>query len=802
LLAGGFMTLLSAATQATEIRIRGLVQGVGFRPAVWRLANRLGLSGEVFNDAEGVLIRIDGDASVAESLVADLRAECPPLARIDSIDLRRAKTRPKSGAFLISASKSGGMRTEVAPDAATCSECLGEIRDPFSRRFRYPFANCTNCGPRLSIVCDAPYDRERTTMAPFPMCEACRAEYEAPADRRFHAQPIACPVCGPQVRIEKLGADAAGFSAFRMFDDVDAVAEMLLEGHIVAIKGIGGYQLACDAANEEAVARLRARKRRYSKAFALMARDLHVIRRYALVGEDEADALTSAAAPIVLLPARNKPRLPDAVAPGLATLGFMLPATPLHHLLFRPLDRPIVMTSGNLSEEPQAVDDDEARERLSGVADFLLTHDRAIAVRLDDSVVRPMRGKQRLLRRGRGFAPAPLPMPAGLRDGPDALALGGELKSAFCLVKAGQAIVSQHLGDLEDARTFAEFERTLELFAALYDHQPQAIAVDLHPDYLSTRLGRRIAADRGLRLIEVQHHHAHVASCMADNGLAQGEGPVLGLALDGLGYGEGGALWGCEFLLADYGGYRRVGTLKPVALPGGAQAMRQPWRNAFAHILAAMGWPAFVARFGDSPLHEYFKSKPTDAIAAMIAQDVNSPLASSSGRLFDAVAAANGICCDAVLHEGEAAMRLEALIDPGALAALDEDLAYPFDIRNLEGSGLPYIEPAPMWLALLGDLYDGAAPTLIAARFHKGFAHALAAMARRVLLEENTRIDRRIALSGGVFQNRALVEELANRLEADGFEVLLQTRVPANDGGLSLGQAAIAAARLSAAQEG
>ncbi len=796
------MTAACAEVLATEIRIRGLVQGVGFRPAVWRLANRMGLSGEVFNDGEGVLIRIAAGRALAERLVAALRDECPPLARIDSLDLRPAAEPCGLDGFHISVSGGGDMHTQVAPDAATCPDCLAEIRDPFARRFRYPFANCTHCGPRLSIVRAAPYDRARTTMAPFRMCAACQAEYETPADRRFHAQPIACHACGPKVSIAKTGAGAVEFSAFSMLDDADAVAGMLLKGHVVAIKGLGGYHLACDATNADAVARLRSGKRRYSKAFALMARDLDIIRRYALVSPAEEASLASPAAPIVLLAARREPRLPETVSPGLSTLGFMLPYTPLHHLICRRLDRPMVMTSGNLSDEPQVVDDDEARERLGALADFILSHDRRIAARLDDSVVRVVNGAARVIRRARGFAPGALALPRGLRGGPPLLALGAELKNTFCLVKDGEAILSQHLGDLEEARTLADFERMLDLYGALYAHRPQAVAVDLHPDYLSSKLGRKIALAEALPLIETQHHHAHVASCLADNGVAAGAGLTLGVALDGLGLGDDGAIWGGEFLLADYAGYRRVGTFKPVAMPGGAQAMREPWRNTLAHILAEMGWPAFAANFAETELYDFLKGKPIDAMAAMIQKGVNAPPASSCGRLFDAVAAAIGLCRDAALHEGEAAMRLEALVDDKALAEVDEDLAYPFAIPNLKGSGLPYIEPAAMWQALLGDLYENAPKAVIAARFHKGLARAVAAMVAKVVMDGGARVTRRVALSGGVFQNRPFAEELIVRLEADGFEVLMQTRAPTNDGGLSLGQAAVASARLAADRGG
>ena len=791
------MTVSVSPSAATEIRIRGLVQGVGFRPTVWRLATRLGLAGDVRNDAEGVLVRIAAETHLAERLVADLRAECPPLARIDSVEYKRAGPLAEAGAFRIMESETGEMRTEVAPDAATCPACLAEIRDPFARRFGYPFTNCTHCGPRLSIICEAPYDRARTTMANFELCEACHAEFELPSDRRFHAQPIACPCCGPRVALEKSGGGAVAFSAFSMLDDVDAVAGLLLQGHIVAIKGLGGYHLACDATNAEAVTSLRQRKQRYSKAFALMARDLEVIRRYAELSPAEEGALTSSAAPIVLLEARRLSPLPEAVAPGLATLGFMLPSTPLHHLLFRRLDRPIVMTSGNRSDEPQIIDDDAARGELASVADFLLTHDRGIAVRLDDSVLRIVADQPRLLRRARGFVPAPIALPASLRTAPSLLALGGELKNTFCLIKEGRATLSPHIGDLEDAERLHQFEQTLGLFQDLYAHRPEAIAVDLHRDYLSTKLGERLAQERSLPLLRVQHHHAHIASAMAENGLEQGEDLVLGIALDGLGLGDDGTLWGGEFMLADYRSYRRVGTFKPVALPGGMKAMREPWRNTLAHILAGMGWAAFAANFADTPLYEFLRGQPVDMITAAIRQGLNSPKASSCGRLFDAVAAAIGICPGEIFHEGEAAMRLEALIDGQALADVDEDLAYPFGIPKLKGSGLPYVEPLMMWQALLGDLYENTPPSVIAARFHKGLARAIVALAAKVVQDGGTRLTRHGVLSGGVMQNRWLAEELRRRFEAEDFEIFMQAKVPSNDGGLSLGQAAVAAALLT-----
>jgi hydrogenase maturation protein HypF len=782
---------------AIEIRIRGLVQGVGFRPTVWRVATRLGLAGEVCNDADGVLIRISGEAALAEQLIADVKAECPPLARIDSVEVNETSSFAASDPFRIAESETGPMRTEVAPDAATCPACLAETRDPFTRRFRYPFTNCTHCGPRLSIICDAPYDRARTTMAGFDLCEACRAEYETPSDRRFHAQPISCHICGPRVKLEKFGGGAVEFSAFSMLDDVDAVAGMLLKGHIVAIKGIGGYHLACDATNAEAVTRLRQRKERYTKAFALMARDLDVIRRYAKMNLAEETALTSTAAPIVLLDVEPASALPEAVAPGLTSLGFMLPSTPLQHLMFKRLDRPIVMTSGNRSDAPQIIDDELARTELSGIADFLLTHDRGIAVRLDDSVLRVSDETPRLIRRARGFAPAAIALPGSLCASPPLLAMGGELKNTFCLVKDGQAILSPHIGDLEDAERLHEFEHNLRLFQDLYEHSAQAIAVDLHPEYLSTKCGRRIAQEKNLPIIGIQHHHAHIASAMAENGLEPGEGLVLGIALDGLGLGDDGALWGGEFLLCDYRSYRRVGTFKPVALPGGARAMREPWRNTLAHILAEMGWPAFNMNFAGIPLHDFLRSKPVDMIKTMIKDGLNSPTASSCGRLFDAVAGAIGICRDEIFHEGEAAMRLEALVDAKTMAGVDEELAYPFGVPRLKASGLPYIEPLAMWQALLGDLYENTPAPVMAARFHKGLAKVIVYLVSKAVVADETRLTNRIVLSGGVMQNRWLTDELVRRFRAEDFEVFLQAKVPSNDGGLSLGQAAIAAALIA-----
>ena len=538
------------------------------------------------------------------------------------------------------------------------------------------------------------------------------------------------------------------------------------------------------------------RKRRDAKPFALMARDLDIIRRYCRVEPAEEALLKSPEAPIVLLPAPGPERLPDAVAPGLTTLGFMLPTTPLHLLLLQRMDRPVVMTSGNLSDEPQAIDDAELATRLAGIAPYALTHDRRIANRVDDSVVRFMAGAPRLLRRARGYAPAPIRLPRGFEAAPDILAYGGELKAAFCLVKDGEAILSQHQGDLEDPATYDDYCRNLRLYAELFDHRPAALVADRHPEYLSAKLARARATDERLPLVEVQHHHAHVAACLAENGYPLHARPVLGIVLDGLGYGgddtSGGTIWGGEFLAADYRSFERLGSFKPVAMPGGAQAVREPWRNLYAHLVAAMGWERLTTDFGGLALHQMLSARPRAVLDTMIANGVNSPLASSCGRLFDAVAAALGISPERQAYEGEAAARLEAIIDEDTLAAA---APYPFAIDDACTS--PSSTRRPMWEALLADLAAAAPAPVIAARFHKGLAASVAAMAESLTHDEAGRRFDTVALSGGCFQNRLLFEETQRRLEAVGCKVLSHSRVPANDGGLALGQAAIAAATLA-----
>jgi hydrogenase maturation protein HypF len=772
---------------STEIRVRGRVQGVGLRPAVWRLARELSLSGEVLNDSDGVLIRIDGDTAAADRLVERLKGEAPPLARIERIESRPLAA-PVAPGFRILESRAGAPRTEIAADAATCADCAAEILDPYQRRYRYAFATCTNCGPRFSIATGIPYDRAQTTMAGFPLCPACAAEYGDPADRRFHAEATACHVCGPHPRLVRCDGRAVTYETFSMLDDPDAVCTLIQRGHIVAIKGIGGYQLACDATNPDAVTRLRAGKRRETKPFALMACDLDMTRRYCDITDAEAAALSSPAAPIVLLRRAGEP-VADAVAPGLATLGFMLPNTPLHMLMMRRTRRPIVLTSGNLTDSPQITDDTEALAKLGEIADFALTHNRPIATRLDDSVVREIGGTIRVLRRGRGYAPTPIALPEGFAHAPDLIAYGADLKSAFCLVKDGRAVLSHHIGDLDDAATFDDYRNTLARYAALFDHAPTAAACDRHSEYRSARLARAGA----LPVEEIQHHHAHIAACLAENGRPLDAPPVLGIALDGLGWGEDGTIWGGEFLLADYRNATRLGCLKPVAMPGADAASREPWRNLYAHLTAETGWAELAMNFAELDAMRDLERRPRATLDAMIKSGTNAPTASSCGRLFDAVAAALGICRDRQGHEGEAAARLEAIVCETTLRDEDDDLAYPFSIPNLRGSGLPYVESLAMWRALLGDLILDTPAGVIAARFHKGLAKIVAAMAQK--LAGDGRFDT-VALSGGCFQNKILAEQIAARLGTTGFAVLTHALVPPNDGGIALGQAAVAAARL------
>ncbi len=778
-----------------EIRVRGTVQGVGFRPTVYRLAKACGLKGDVCNDGEGVLIRACGSHESLDEFVQRLQQESPPLARIEAI-IRSVYEGDACGSdlvlptfddFVISPSVNSTVKTEIAPDGATCAKCKEETLDPFHRWYRYPFTNCTHCGPRLSIIRAIPYDRCNTSMATFAICADCAKEYNNVEDRRFHAQPIACHVCGPKAWLERADGKPITASMFSMLDDVDAVCTLLQKGLIVAIKGVGGFHLACDATNETAVQKLRERKQRYHKPFAVMARDMAVIEEYCTPNAKERELLESLAAPIVLIQATGKKQVATSVAPGQNTLGFMLAYTPLHHLILRRMNRPIVLTSGNISDQPQCIDNEEAREKLGKIAEYFLLHNRDIVNRIDDSVVRVVSSCTQILRRARGYAPASISLPSGFNNSPHILAMGSELKNTFCLLRDGQAILSQHLGDLENAAAFNSYRDTLNFYLCLFEHKPAAIAIDQHPEYLSTKLGKELAAANQLKLHSIQHHHAHIAACLAENKIPLDSPPVLGIALDGLGYGEDG-IWGGEFLLADYTSFKRLGTFKPVAMIGGEQAIYQPWRNTYAQLIAAFNWNELELNYGDLELVRFLEKKPLQLLNQLVEKGINSTLSSSCGRLFDAVAAAIGICREECSYEGQAAMEMEAIVDLKSLNS-DKILDYPFVIGNL--NNLFYVEARPMWQAILNDLKENISKGVIAAKFHRSLARVIVAMANQC---HQNKINQ-VVLTGGVFQNRILLEQVSIRLQAMGIHVLTHSLVPPNDGGLSLGQAVIASAQ-------
>jgi hydrogenase maturation protein HypF len=770
---------------AERIRVKGLVQGVGFRPTVWRLARECGLGGAVWNDSQGVEIHVCGEKSQIDRFCEQLLSQPPPLAKIDSLNRLSTQEMPRRDEFVITESRAGKVATGVAPDAATCKACLHEINDQANQRYRYPFTNCTHCGPRLTIVEGIPYDRVNTSMRHFPMCDTCSAEYSDPGDRRFHAQPNACPVCGPRVWLSD--PDGRELETRVAGEDVLQEAQRhLAAGEIMAIKGIGGFHLACDATNQDAVTRLRERKGRYHKPFALMAGDCGMISEYCLISGDEERLLKSTAAPIVLLTRLPNTTLAENVAPQQTSLGFMLPYSPLHHLLLAGLKTPLVMTSGNRIEEPQCIDNREAAERLQPLADLFLLHDREIVNRVDDSVVRVMDGTPRVLRRARGYAPAPLELPAGFEQAPSLLAMGGELKNTFCLTRGEEAIVSQHIGDLENLISYQDYLKNLELYRQLFDHRPQGVVADLHPNYRSTQHAKDLAGQLGVPLTLVQHHHGHIASVLAENGWPLQGGKVLGIALDGSGYGDDGTVWGGEFMIADYLSYRRLGKFTPVALPGGTQAILQPWRNTFSQLSHTIGWSQVVARWGELESIDWLNHQPVDVLSRIIEAGVNSPLSSSCGRLFDAVAALLGICRETISYEGQAAIELEAT------AVASREHPSPYELRIHREHGQFLLDSTTLWQAILGDLSVGLDKGAIAWGFHAGLAKGLSEMALEMarLHQFDT-----IALTGGVFQNRTLFELLSGRLREAGFKLLSQQRVPVNDGGLALGQAAIGAAR-------
>jgi hydrogenase maturation protein HypF len=759
--------------ERVQITVRGIVQGVGFRPFVYSLAVRRSLTGRVLNTPGGVLIDVEGAPHTLEEFVGEISASPPPLARIDSIIRSDGLGLAHYTDFRIVESEPGGESlVPVAPDVATCDDCLRELFDPTDRRHRYPFINCTNCGPRFTIVESVPYDRARTTMRDFAMCGGCRAEYENPLDRRFHAEPIACSACGPGLRLVDAEGRPVMTGGEREEDAVGRARMLLSGGAIIAVKGIGGFHLACDALDAEAVGRLRGRKRREDRPFALMVNSVDTAKVYCLVAEEEGRLLSAGARPVVLLRRRNGHALPEAVAPRVGTLGFMLPYAPLHHLLLEGSDRPLVFTSGNVSDEPVCYEDGEAVRRLRGIADYFLLHDRRIHVRADDSVTRLAGGREMVVRRSRGYAPAPLGV--AFKFGRQILACGAELKNTFCLTRGNHAYVSHHVGDLENLETLRSYEQGIEHFRRLFDLHPEAVAHDLHPEYLSTKYAH--ALDESLPKVGVQHHHAHVASCMADNNI---EGEVVGVAMDGLGFGADGRMWGGEFFVADFVEAERVAHLDYVPMPGGAKAVREPWRMAAVYLHRALG-----DEFQESPLPfvRNMDARAWATLQRMAATGTNSPETSSMGRLFDAVSGLLGLR-RVVNYEGQAAVELEAIADRYHAGR------YEFEVA---GNGC-IIKAETVIRRVSEDILDGVPPQTVSARFHLGVAHLIADTARRVGGERG--LDR-VVLSGGVFQNVLLLRHARRLLKSAGLRAYTHGRVPPNDGGISLGQAAVANALI------
>jgi hydrogenase maturation protein HypF len=757
------------------------VQGVGFRPYVFTLSADLGLAGFVRNDERGVVLEVEGPAAAVERFLVRLPAEAPPLSCVEAVRTEELAPTGERG-FAIAPSAGGGSPdAPVSPDTATCDDCLRELFDPSDRRFRYPFTNCTNCGPRFTIVRGVPYDRPRTTMAGFAMCALCRAEYEDPHDRRFHAQPIACPTCGPVARL----VDAEGNDVSpSVTDAAAAAAAALLAGRIVAIKGLGGFHLACRAGDEAAVAALRARKHREDRPFALMVRDLATAHALAALGPEHEALLVSRARPIVLAPRRPDARVAPSVAPAVPELGLMLPYAPLHHLLLADAGEPLVMTSGNVSDEPIAFRDEDARERLRGIADLFLVHERPIETRTDDSVVRVVRGRPLMLRRSRGHVPAALPLPLSARP---VLGCGAELKNTFCLARGRRAWVGHHIGDLANPETLQAFADGIEHVGRLFDVRPQVVAHDLHPGYLSTAY----ALEReGVELVGIQHHHAHLAACLAEHGE---RGPAVGAIFDGTGYGPDGTVWGGELLVGGLDGVERAGHLHPVRMPGGEQAIHQPWRMACAWLAACEDGPDGTPRSGGwaragapapvMPAGLAARIDPSrwEAVARLASTGLSSPVTTSMGRLFDAVAALCGVRQE-VTYEGQAAIELEAAADPR------EPGAYAFAL----GGDPLVLDARPVIRAVAADVHDGAPAGVVAARFHAGLASATADACAQVAARAG--LDT-VVLSGGTFQNALLLTRTAAALEARALRVLVPERLPPNDGGISFGQVAIAAAR-------
>lgn len=748
--------------QRQKIIVEGIVQGVGFRPFIYQLAERFMLAGSVCNDSRGVTIEVEGGADALSRFLAAIQNEKPPLAVIQSVDVEPLPLNGCCGFNILQSAADETRRAQVSPDTFVCKDCLAELFDKTDRRYRYPFINCTNCGPRYTIVTGIPYDRPLTTMADFPLCTACQDEYHDPASRRFHAQPNACPECGPELQL--LDAKA---QAVTVPDPLLETIHRLKAGQIVAVKGLGGYHLVADATNPDAITELRRRKQRDEKPFALMARNLAVVERLALVGDDEARLLQGVERPIVLLQKRAGHKLADNIAPDNRYLGVMLPYTPVHHLLLQDEFEVLVMTSANLSDEPIAFEDHDACQRLKHIADAFLVHNRRIHTRTDDSIARVMAERPLLLRRSRGFVPRAIAL---LHDAPSILAVGAELKNTLCLTRSDRAFLSQHVGDLKNLDVYTSFKQTIAHLRSILEVQPAIVAHDLHPDYYSTHYALE---ESGLEPVAVQHHHAHLASCLAEHGV---EEPAIGIIFDGVGYGEDGNIWGGEFLVGDLNHYERIGHFRYQPMPGGDLATREPWRMALSYLLST---------YGEIPeglkLFDGIADNAMRLVVQATLKGINAPLTSSCGRLFDAVAALLGLR-QRVSFEGQAAMQLEMVADP------DQAQVYPYLLSHIEGSMI--FNPLPMIDEIIKDRSSGRPVAEIAGRFH----HSLAVMIEEACsyMRVTTGISQ-VVLSGGVFQNCLLTSMTLARLKHSDFKVLTHSLVPPNDGGLALGQAAVAA---------
>jgi hydrogenase maturation protein HypF len=764
--------------RAASISVRGIVQGVGFRPFVYGLAIKHNLKGCVYNTSEDVRIEIEGGTEAVEQFERELETKVPPLAKIENISVEHHQPLGYKDFEIRRSYAQEGKYQLISPDVATCQPCLDELLNREDRRYRYPFTNCTNCGPRFTIIEDMPYDRPKTTMRFFQMCPQCQAEYDSPLDRRFHAQPNACPKCGPQVEL----VDNHG-NPVNKANPINVASQLLKEGKIVAIKGLGGFLLACDATNGTAVKTLRQRKKRPSKPFAIMVVTIDEAQRHCHVSAEEEKLLMSPQSPIVLMRWRGESSVCQEVAPDLKFLGVMLPYTPLHHILLRDAGLPLVMTSGNLSEEPIARDNDEALRRLSGIADYFLIHNRDIYSRYDDSVAVVEKGISQLVRRARGYAPYPIRLPFKVKQ---VLGCGAEEKNTFCLTRDNYAFVSQHIGDMENMETLQHFENTLSLYKRLFHIELEIVAHDLHPDYLTTKYARELGYP-DTKLVPVQHHHAHIASCLSDNGL---EGPVIGVAFDGTGMGTDGNIWGGEFLVADYRDFRRAGHLEYLPLPGGSAAIKRPYRIAVGYILSLLGKDklndviASVAKQSPTTSLRQVSEVEIEIIKRQIERRINSPLTSSMGRLFDAISALMGIRTE-INYEGQAAVELE-------MAAYKEDYVhikegYPY--RIVEDEGMRIVRLDDLLSAVIEDLHQGISKGLISVRFHNTVAQMINEMCRLIAYETGIT---QVALSGGVFQNRLLLRRTISLLEGRDSQVFTHRQVPCNDGGISLGQAVVA----------